>query len=79
MINAAFIINNQGKPRLCKFYEYMVTFLLFHQRTQSLRCAVFSCLRAPGRCAACVQHHLLNGAAGRAIRHSDSASEMSSA
>ena len=24
MINAVFIMNNQGKPRLCKFYEYLV-------------------------------------------------------
>lgn len=24
MIKAVFIINNQGKPRLCKFYEYLV-------------------------------------------------------
>jgi sensor domain CHASE-containing protein len=24
MINGVFIINNQGKPRLSKFYEYLV-------------------------------------------------------
>ena len=24
MINGVFIINNQGKPRLAKFYEYLV-------------------------------------------------------
>lgn len=24
MINGIFIINNQGKPRLSKFYEYLV-------------------------------------------------------
>lgn len=32
MINGVFIINNQGKPRLSKFYEYLV-------RLPILRCA----------------------------------------
>ena len=25
MINSVFILNNQGKPRLCKFYEHLVS------------------------------------------------------
>eukprot|EP01043_Picozoa_sp_COSAG02_P038972 COSAG02_NODE_3044_length_7482_cov_3.060680_4_plen_166_part_00 len=30
MINGVFIINNQGKPRLSKFYEYLVRVPTFH-------------------------------------------------
>jgi sensor domain CHASE-containing protein len=36
MINGVFIINNQGKPRLAKFYEYLVRLRLPPQRCRCL-------------------------------------------